>query len=165
MVDMEKVVVDTRPDWDTYFMTLAAYVAQRSNCCRRHVGAVIVKEKTIISTGYNGTPFGVTNCFEGGCARCNSNAAPGESYDTCICVHAEQNAIALAARHGTSTEGGVLYSTLRPCFGCAKEIVQAGIGEVVYAVDMGYPPDLEEVYRELITQSGLILRQCKLPEL
>lgn len=150
---------DARPDWDSYFMSIAHHVARRSNCCRRQVGAVIVKDRTIISTGYNGTPFGVKNCFEGGCARCNSDAAPGESYDTCICVHAEGNAIALAARHGASTEGSTIYSTLRPCFGCAKELVQAGIREAVFEQDMGYPENLEAVYTDLIKQSGLRLRQ------
>jgi len=155
---------DARPDWDTYFMTLARHVAQRSNCCRRQVGAVIVREKALVSTGYNGTPFGVKNCFEGGCARCNSDAPPGQSYDTCICVHAEENAIALAARHGAVTDGGTLFSTLRPCFGCAKEMVQAGIREAVFEIDMGYPPALEIVYKDLIAQSGLVLRQFRVPK-
>ena len=148
-----------RPGWDAYFIALAGEVAKRSNCRRRKVGAIAVKDRTIISTGYNGTPFGVRNCDEGGCLRCASSTPPGEGYDTCICVHAEQNAIALAARHGTSTEGAVIYTTLRPCFGCAKEMIQAGIGAVVYEHELGYEPELEAVYSSLIQEAGLRMRQ------
>ncbi len=148
-----------RPGWDAYFITLAGEVSKRSNCRRRKVGAIAVKDRTIISTGYNGTPFGVRNCDAGGCLRCASDAAPGESYDTCICVHAEQNAIALAARHGTSTDGAIIYTTLRPCFGCAKEMIQSGIKGVVYAEDMGYEPELESVYSSLIQEAGLRMRK------
>jgi dCMP deaminase len=140
-------------------MDIARAVATRSNCLRRRVGALIVVEKAIIATGYNGTPIGVQNCAEGGCPRCASDAPPGAGYDTCVCVHAEQNAIALAARHGNATSGGRLYTTLRPCFGCAKEAVQAGIRELVFAEPYAYPPDLEQVYQRLIAQSGLVLRQ------
>ena len=148
-----------RPGWDAYFMTLAGEVAKRSNCRRRKVGAIAVKNRTIISTGYNGTPFGVRNCDAGGCLRCASDAPPGQGYDTCVCVHAEQNAIALAARHGTSTEGAVIYTTHKPCFGCAKEMIQAGVTEAVYAEDLGYEPHLETVYSLLIQEAGLRMRQ------
>ncbi len=148
-----------RPSWDQYYMDIARAVATRSNCQRRRVGALIVVEKAIIATGYNGTPIGVQNCSEGGCPRCASEAPPGAGYDTCVCVHAEQNSIALAARHGNATAGGTLYTTLRPCFGCAKEAVQAGIRELVFAEPYAYPPDLEQVYQRLILQSGLVLRQ------
>lgn len=152
-----------RPSWDVYFMSLASEVSKRSNCRRRKVGAIAVKDRTIISTGYNGTPFGVRNCDAGGCLRCASDAAPGESYDTCICVHAEQNAVALAARHGTATDGAIIYTTLRPCFGCAKEMIQSGIKEVVYAEDMAYEPELESVYSSLIQEAGLRVRQFSSP--
>ena len=156
--------IDTgRPGWDAYFITLASEVAKRSNCRRRKVGAIAVKDRTIISTGYNGTPFGVRNCDAGGCRRCASDAAPGEGYDTCICVHAEQNAIALAARHGTSTDGAMIYTTLRPCFGCAKEMIQSGVKEVVYANEMGYEPELESVYSSLIQEAGLRMRKFSHP--
>ena len=148
-----------RPEWDEYFMNLAREVAKRSNCSRRKVGAIAVKNKTIISTGYNGTPFGVTNCDDGGCPRCTGETPPGQGYDTCLCVHAEQNAIALSARHGTSTEGAVIYSTLRPCFGCVQEMIQAGIGEVVYEEDIGYDAELEPVYSALVQEAGLRVRQ------
>ena len=148
-----------RPGWDEYYMTIAQAVSARSNCVRRRVGALVVVEKAIISTGYNGTPMGVRNCTDGGCPRCLSDAAPGEGYDACVCVHAEQNAFALAARHGNATNGGTLYTTLRPCFGCAKEAIQAGIREVVYGAPFEYGVGLEEVFRRLIGESGIALRE------
>jgi len=148
-----------RPDWDTYYMDIARAVAARSNCIRRRVGALIVVDRSIISTGYNGSPMGVRNCSEGGCARCASEAPSGSGYDTCICVHAEQNAFLLAARHGNATDGGGLYSTLRPCFGCLKEAIQAGIREIVYAEPYAYETELEEAYQQLVVESGLRFRQ------
>lgn len=148
-----------RPSWDEYFMNIAYETARRSNCLRRQIGAVLVRDRRIVSTGYNGTPMGVKNCFDGGCARCSSDVASGQGYDTCICVHAEQNAIVLAARNGISTDGGVLYTTLRPCFGCVKESIQAGIIEVVYCEEYEYPPELEQVYQALIKEAHLPLRQ------
>ena len=95
-----------RPDWDTYFMDIAHVVARRGNCIRRQVAAIIVKEKRIISTGYNGTPRGVANCYEGGCPRCNSDTPSGEGLGDCICAHAEENAIVQAAYHGIAVRGG-----------------------------------------------------------
>ena len=148
-----------RPGWDEYYMSIARAVSTRSNCIRRRVGAVIVVQNAIIGAGYNGAPIGVRNCSDGGCPRCLSDAAPGEGYDACICVHAEQNAIVLAARHGSATNGGTLYTTLRPCFSCAKESIQAGIREIVFAEPYEYEAELEEVYRRLITESGLRLRR------
>jgi dCMP deaminase len=150
----------TRPGWDEYYMAIARAVAARSNCVRRKVGALIVVEKAIIGTGYNGAPIGVRNCDEGGCPRCASEAPPGQGYDACICVHAEQNAIVLAARHGSSTNGGALYTTLRPCFGCAKEAIQAGIREIVYEEPYDYGDALEPVYRRLIEESRMAFRRC-----
>ena len=147
-----------RPSWDEYFMNIARQAARRSNCIRRQVGAIVVKERAIISTGYNGTPMGVRNCCDGGCLRCRSKAEPGEGYDTCVCVHAEENAIVLAARHGTATEASALYSTLRPCFGCVKSAIQAGIREIVYGDEFTYPPDLETVYSSLVSEAGLRVR-------
>jgi dCMP deaminase len=152
-----------RPSWDEYYMTIARAVATRSNCIRRSVGALIVVDNAIIAAGYNGTPMGVQNCCDGGCPRCASDVAPGEGYDSCVCVHAEQNAIVLAARHGNATHGGTLYSTLRPCFGCAKESIQAGIAEVVFGEPYEYESDLEDVYRRLIAESGMRLRQHPWP--
>ena len=147
-----------RPGWDDYYLGIAQSVSVRSNCVRRQVGAVIVVDNAIIATGYNGTPVGVRNCIDGGCPRCASDAPTGAGYDSCICVHAEQNAIVFAARHGNATQGGTLYTTLRPCFGCAKESIQAGVRQVVYAMPFEYQPDLEDVYRRLVLESGLVVR-------
>ena len=152
-----------RPSWDEYFMSIALQAARRSNCIRRQVGAIIVKERAIISTGYNGTPMGVRNCYEGGCLRCQTETEPGQGYDTCLCVHAEENAIVLAARHGTATEGSTLYSTLRPCFGCVKSSIQAGIKEIVYGEEFTYPPDLEAAYSGLVLEAGIRVRRYALP--
>lgn len=148
-----------RPEWDEYFINIAHEAARRSNCLRRQVGAIIVKDRAIISTGYNGTPMGVKNCCDGGCPRCQSDAGPGEGYDTCLCVHAEENAIVLAARHGTATANATLYTTLRPCFGCIKSAIQAGIKEIVYSEDFCYEAPLEEAYRNLVLEAGLKVRQ------
>jgi dCMP deaminase len=155
----EEGMTDYRPSWDEYFMKIAEDASTRSNCLRRKVGALIVKQRNIISTGYNGTPMGVKNCFEGGCPRCTSDVEPGQGYDTCICVHAEANAILLAARHGNATDGGVLYTTVRPCFSCLKEAVQAGIKEIVYEAKDAYEGLLEEAYQALVRDSELALRQ------
>ena len=139
-----------RPGWDDYYMSIARTVATRSSCVRRRVGALIVVDKAIIATGYNGTPMGVANCSDGGCPRCASDAPPGAGYDTCVCVHAEQNAIVLAARHGNATNGGVLYATLRPCFGCTKELLQAKVKAVFYMHDWKHPdPDVWHEYEKL----------------
>lgn len=150
---------ESRPSWDDYYMNIAWVVSSRSNCLRRAVGALVVVRRTVISTGYNGTPFGVKNCDEGGCPRCASDLPRQNGYDWCLCVHAEQNAIALAARQGTATEGGSLYVNLRPCFSCLKEMVQAGVREVVYDQPFDYSPDLEESYQMLLHESGILMRQ------
>lgn len=138
---------DPRPDWDTYFMDIAHVVARRSNCCRRHVAALIVRERRIVSTGYNGTPRGVKNCFEGGCARCAGNAPSGSSLEECICVHAEQNAICQAAYHGIRTAGATIYVTISPCLTCAKLIINAGIREVVYGGDYAFTEQTEKLLK------------------
>ena len=144
-------------------MLIAVATRQRAECLGRHVGAVLVREGRIVATGYNGTPRGFPRCNadEQGCHRCahREQYPSGSAYDVCICVHAEQNAIVFAARHGSGTAGGTLYTTLRPCFGCAKEAIQAGVREIVFAEPFVYQPDLEEIYERLIRESGLILRQ------
>jgi len=122
----------TRPDWDTYFMDIAQVVARRGNCSRRQVAAIIVKDGRIISTGYNGTPRGIRNCYEGGCPRCAGDSASGENLGECICSHAEENAIVQAAYHGISVKDATVYCTLNPCLICARMIINAGIVEVVY---------------------------------
>jgi dCMP deaminase len=115
-------------------MRLVETLSSRANCTGRHVGSVLVLSDRVISTGYNGTPDGTTNCDDGGCHRC---AKPevfkrGSHYDICICVHAEQNALLTAARHGVPVKGSVIYTTLRPCFGCTKELLQALVCKVFY---------------------------------
>lgn len=121
-----------RPGWDRYFMDIAQVAAKRSNCSRRQVAAVLVRDKRIISTGYNGTPRGVRNCNDGGCPRCSSNAPSGSNLTECLCSHAEENAIVQAAYHGIMVKGATLYTTYSPCLLCAKMIINAGIVEVVY---------------------------------
>jgi dCMP deaminase len=120
-----------RPSWDEYFMELAEVVKKRSNCLRKPYGALIVKNFRIISTGYNGTPHGIKNCFEGGCKRCTRRAKgeikTHEFQESCVCIHAEQNAIVQAAYLGSSTKGATMYSTISPCSSCAKLIINAGI--------------------------------------
>lgn len=126
---------DTRPSWDDYFMRLAEVIKTRANCTRRQVGAVIVKDKRIIATGYNGTPHRIKNCFDGGCERCkkrdNKEIDWYEYEESCICIHAEQNAIIQAAYLGVSTKDAILYSTTNPCSSCAKMLINAGIKKVI----------------------------------
>ncbi len=121
-----------RPSWDEYFMNIATVAATRSNCSRRQVAAVVVKDHRIISTGYNGTPRGVRNCCDGGCPRCNSEVPSGHDLAECLCSHAEENSIVQAAYHGIAVKGSTLYTTFSPCLQCAKMIINAGIVEVVY---------------------------------
>ena len=125
-----------RPDRDEYFMLLAVATRERAECLGRHVGAVLVREGRIIATGYNGTPRGFARCNaqERGCHRCadKDRYPSGVAYDVCICVHAEQNAILQAARLGYSCDGAACYTTLRPCFGCLKELHQAGVSQIRY---------------------------------
>jgi dCMP deaminase len=147
-----------RPDWHTYFMQIARMVALRSNCMKRKVAAVIVKDKRIISTGYNGTPRGVKNCNEGGCPRCNSFADSGTNLGDCLCSHAEENAIVQAAYHGIRLEGATLYSTYSPCLICTKMIINAGILEVFF--NLAYP--LNEVARRLLEEAGVESHQLQL---
>ncbi|HKV43729.1 MAG TPA: cytidine/deoxycytidylate deaminase family protein [bacterium] len=131
-----------RPSWDEYFMNLAHLAATRSTCLRRQVGAVIVNDRMVLSTGYNETPRGRPNCGDGGCERCRSSAAAGTALDTCLCLHAEQNAIIQAAYHGVRIPGATLYCTHQPCLTCAKMIVNAGLVRIVYGAP--YPDPVAE---------------------
>lgn len=147
-----------RPSWDEYFMKIAQVASMRSNCIKRKVGAVIVRDRRIISTGYNGTPRGTTNCNEGGCPRCNSLASSGTRLDECLCSHAEENSITQAAYHGTSVKDGTLYTTFAPCLMCTKMIINSGIVEVVFNLD--YP--LNDTSFNLFKQAGVRVRQYRL---
>ncbi len=146
---------DPRPDWDTYFMQIAHVVKLRSNCSRRMVAAVIVKDNRIIATGYNGTPRGITNCFEGGCPRCSGHAPSGTSLDECLCSHAEENALTQSAYHGISIKNSVMYVTLNPCLTCAKMIINAGVKEVIYDEEYRF----SEQTMALFKQGGVICRK------
>jgi len=146
-----------RPSWDEYFMGIAKQVATRSNCIKRKVAAVIVRDKRIISTGYNGTPRGTRNCNEGGCPRCNNFAESGTRLDECYCSHGEENAIVQAAYHGISVKDSTIYSTFCPCLYCTRMIINAGIKEVVYNAD--YP--LNESALKLLEEAGVTVRKMK----
>lgn len=143
-----------RPSWDEYFMNIAKVVAMRSNCMKRKVAAIIVKDRRVISTGYNGTPRGAKNCNEGGCPRCNGMAASGTALDECLCCHGEENAITQAAYHGIGLKGSTLYTTFAPCLQCTKMIINCGIVEVVY--NQEYP--LNGRALKLLEECGITLR-------
>jgi len=124
--------ISGRPSWDEYFMGICDLVATRSTCTRRKVGAVLVKDKRILCSGYNGAPSKVPHCFETGCLRAQLNVPSGEKHELCRGVHAEQNAIVQAALHGIKVKNSVLYCTNQPCSICAKMIINAGITKVYY---------------------------------
>lgn len=121
-----------RPDWDTYFMEMAKLASRRSSCLRRAVGAVLVRDKRLLATGYNGVPSGVTHCEETGCLREKLQVPSGERHELCRGLHAEQNAIIQAALHGVSTKGAILYCTTLPCIICAKMLINSGVRKVIY---------------------------------
>ena len=124
-----------RPGWDEYFMDIADLVSRRSTCLRRSVGAVIVKDRRLLATGYNGAPSGLEHCLEIGCLREELGVPSGERHELCRGLHAEQNAIIQAALHGVSVNGSSLYCTNHPCIICAKMIINAGIGAVYMKAD------------------------------
>lgn len=148
---------NSRPSWDEYFMGIAKVAALRSNCIKRKVAAVLVKDKRIIATGYNGTPRGIKNCNEGGCPRCHSFGASGSNLEECLCSHAEENAIVQSAYHGVNINGATLYTTFTPCLMCTKMILNSGIKEVVFNVD--YP--MSELSLKLIKGAYIRVRQIK----
>lgn len=144
-----------RPDWDQYFMGIARVAALRSNCIKRRVAAVIVRDQRVISTGYNGTPRGIKNCNEGGCPRCNGLGTSGVGLDECLCSHAEENAIVQAAFHGASLKDATLYTTLSPCLMCTKMIINSGIREVVFNATY----TIAEVPLRLLKEARVTVRQ------
>ena len=149
-----------RPSWDEYFMNIAKVVASRSNCMKRKVAAIIVKDKRVISTGYNGTPRGTRNCNEGGCPRCNSLAPSGTNLEECLCSHGEENAIVQASYHGVALKDSVIYTTFAPCLQCAKMIINSGISEVIYNMD--YP--LNRTAFQLFSEAGIFVRKLKVDQ-
>lgn len=139
-----------RPSWDQYFMDITRLVATRSTCMRRQVGAILVKDRNILATGYNGVPSGITHCDSVGCLRERLKVPSGERHELCRGLHAEQNAIIQAARHGINIDGATLYCTTMPCIICTKMLINAGITAVVYAE--GYA---DELAREMIAETGI----------
>ena len=139
-----------RPSWDEYFMKITHLVAERSTCLRRKVGAVIVKDKKILSTGYNGAPKGLAHCLEIGCLRDELGIPSGERHELCRGAHAEQNALIQAAGGGPSMDGATMYCTNSPCSTCTKMIINAGIRRLVLGAE--YP---DQLGKDLIRESGI----------
>src|SRR5882724_10353260 len=130
-----------RPDRQHYYMAIAEAVSKRSNCIRRQIGAILVREDRVISTGYNGTPRGLPNCSGGGCLRCaeTTDQTSGTNLGDCLCCHAEENCIVQAAYHGVSVKGSVLFTMLSPCLTCTKMIINSGIAQVIYLKEYTHP--------------------------
>lgn len=143
-----------RPSWDEYFAEITKLVAKRSTCLRRRVGAVLVKDRRILTTGYNGSPAGLTHCAEIGCLREKLGVPSGEKSELCRGLHAEQNAIIQAALHGVNIKGAVLYVTHQPCVTCAKMLINAGITEIITLGD--YP---DRLAREMLEEAGIPVRK------
>jgi len=141
-----------RPDWQEYFMDIARLVARRSTCTRRSVGAVLVKDKRILATGYNGAPTGLAHCADVGCLRAKNDIPSGQRHELCRGLHAEQNAIIQAASHGISIRDAVLYCTTLPCSICLKMLINAGISEIVF--EEGYP---DELSRTLLQETRITI--------
>ena len=150
---MNEIFADQRPDWDDYFMEIAHLVAKRSSCLRRKVGALLVLDKRILSTGYNGAPAGLAHCNEVGCIREQLKIPSGERHELCRGLHAEQNAIIQAAVHGVAIKGAELYCTHYPCAVCAKMLVNAGIKSLKLAAN--YP---DELAKAIFAEAGLNIR-------
>lgn len=143
-----------RMSWDNYFMEIAKLSSKRSTCSRNNVGAVIVKDNRIVSTGYNGVPSGLRHCEEAGCVREELGVESGKNHELCRGLHAEQNAIINAANHGVALKGGTIYTTTHPCIICAKMIINAGIEEVVYFES--YPDPLS---MEMFGEADIVIRK------
>lgn len=157
-----------RPSWEEYFMNIATLTSLRSNCIKRRVGCIIVKDNRILSLGYNGTPIGTTNCYQGGCKRCmdqynqstttvntNTVSTTAKHLDLCMCLHAEENAILFVPK--SDLIGSTMYVTLIPCISCVKKIIQCQIKTVYYINN--YSPDLDPVSRKILTENGVTLIQ------
>jgi len=148
-----------RPSWDEYFMRIAREVAKRATCLRRSIGAVVVLDKRILATGYNGAPSGLPHCSETGCLRDELGVPSGQRHELCRGLHAEMNALLQGSRHGIRMDGATLYSTHVPCSLCSKMIINTGIVRVVAAVE--YPDPLA---RDMLLQAGVRLDVLPMPE-
>ena len=145
---------DSRPSWDEYFMGITQMVAQRSTCLRRKVGAMAVRDKRILTTGYNGAPSNLKHCLELGCLREQQNIPSGQRHELCRALHAEQNVIIQAAYHGLSIAGSTIYSTTLPCVICAKMLINSGVKRIVYLE--GYADQLS---LEMLKEAGVSLEK------
>jgi len=143
-----------RPTWDEYFLKIAKIVSQRSTCLRRKVGSVLVKDKRILATGYNGTPGGIKHCDITGCLRDKLNIPSGQRHELCRGLHAEQNVLLQAANYGVSVKDSILYVTNQPCIICAKMLINAGVKEVIIA--SGYP---DKEAKEFFKEAGIKIRK------
>ncbi len=148
--------INKRPSWDEYFVEMSQLVSQRATCLRRKVGAVLVKNKKILATGYNGAPSGLVHCLETGCLRDELDIPSGQRHELCRGLHAEQNAIIQASLHGVSINGSVIYITNQPCIICAKMLINAGIKEIVMAD--GYP---DKMAMNFLKQAKIKVRVAK----
>ena len=140
----------SRPSWNEYFMSITKMVARRSTCLRRQVGAILVKDKRILATGYNGAPSGLKHCEEVGCLREDTSIPSGQRHELCRGLHAEQNAIIQAAYHGFSIRGATLYCTNKPCVICSKMLINAGIKKILY--EDGYDDQLAD---QMLTEADI----------
>jgi dCMP deaminase len=148
-----------RPDWDEYFLKMALLVAERSTCRRHHVGAVVVKDRHVIATGYNGAPAGMRDCTELGCLRDELGIASGTRHEICRAIHAEQNAIIQTARHGGEIEGATIYCTHTPCVLCAKMLVNCKISRFVTFSDYA-----DDSFIRLFQAREIIFEKRKMPK-
>ncbi len=143
-----------RPSWDEYFLEVAKLVSRRATCLRRRVGAILVKDKRILATGYNGAPSGLEHCLDIGCLREKLKIPSGQRHELCRGLHAEQNALIQASLYGISVRGAVLYATIQPCVICAKMLINAGIKEIV--VSDGYP---DKLAAKFLKEAGIKVRR------
>jgi len=147
-------LIGLRPSWDKYFLDVARLVARRSTCLRRNVGAILVKDKRILATGYNGAPAGLKHCLDIGCLRQKLNIPSGERHELCRALHAEQNALIQASLYGISVKGSMLYATCQPCVICAKMLINAGIVEII--ITDGYP---DKMAMDFLKQAKIKVRK------
>lgn len=147
----------SRPTWPEYFMAITRLVANRSTCLRRHVGAILVKDKRILASGYNGAPSGMKHCEEVGCIRENTSVPSGERHELCRGLHAEQNVIIQAAHYGIPINGSILYCTNKPCVICTKMIINSGIIKIYY--EEGYDDYLSD---QMLAEAGLEIERLSL---
>ena len=152
----KKAAAYERPTWDEYFLEVAHLVSKRATCLRRRVGAVLVKDKKILATGYNGAPSGLKHCIDVGCLRQKLKIPSGERHELCRGLHAEQNVLLQAALYGVSTKESILYVTNQPCIICAKMLINAGIREIIACSD--YPDSFSGKF---LKEAGIKVRSIK----